>query len=336
MARGRGGAGGMETRPHRRAAGGCGMRQLWHQGWMHNRVRMVAASWLTKHMGMHWTHGADWFLHTLVDADLANNALGWQWVAGTGVDAAPYFRVFNPVTQSRRFDPDGDYIRRWVPELRALDAKAIHAPWESGVVPRSYPPRPMVDPAKGRAEALAAGRHHALSVAAIGDQAVAGLPASAASNGASTGSSLAATPAREHRRPLLARAAPAASAARRARHRAERVRGCVRRPRPAAGAGSCGRLRRRAREGHRGLVGERRRQRVPDRVRQAQRRLRPRFEQLLQRRGVGGRGLRQQHRQFAVEDPVARAVAVARLRPRQRSSHPAGGAARRHRGMRGA
>ena len=106
-------------------------------------------------MGMHWTHGADWFLHTLVDADLANNALGWQWVAGTGVDAAPYFRVFNPVTQSRRFDPDGDYIRRWVPELRALDAKAIHAPWESGVVPRSYPPRPMVDPAKGRAEALA-------------------------------------------------------------------------------------------------------------------------------------------------------------------------------------
>jgi deoxyribodipyrimidine photo-lyase len=106
-------------------------------------------------MGLHWAHGADWFMHTLVDADLANNALGWQWVAGTGVDAAPYFRVFNPVTQSRRFDPDGDYIRRWVPELRALDAKAIHAPWESGVVPRSYPPRPMVDPAKGRAEALA-------------------------------------------------------------------------------------------------------------------------------------------------------------------------------------
>jgi deoxyribodipyrimidine photo-lyase len=133
----------------------AGMRQLWHQGWMHNRVRMVVASWLTKHMGLHWTHGADWFLHTLVDADLANNALGWQWVAGTGVDAAPYFRVFNPATQSRRFDPEGDYIRRWVPELRALDAKSIHAPWDSGATPRGYPARPIVGLAQGRAEALA-------------------------------------------------------------------------------------------------------------------------------------------------------------------------------------
>ena len=94
-------------------------------------------------------------MHTLVDADLANNALGWQWVAGTGVDAAPYFRVFNPVTQSRRFDPDGDYLRRWLPELRPLDAKAIHAPWESGVVARGYPSKPMLDLASGRADALA-------------------------------------------------------------------------------------------------------------------------------------------------------------------------------------
>ena len=133
----------------------AGMRQLWRQGWMHNRVRMVVASWLTKHMGLHWSHGADWFMHTLVDADLASNTLGWQWVAGTGVDAAPYFRVFNPVTQSRRFDPEGDYIRRWVPELRALDAKTIHAPWESGIAPNGYPSRPMVDLAEGRAEALA-------------------------------------------------------------------------------------------------------------------------------------------------------------------------------------
>ena len=133
----------------------AGMRQLWHEGWMHNRVRMVVASWLTKHMGLHWAQGADWFLHTLVDADLASNTLGWQWIAGTGVDAAPYFRVFNPVTQSRRFDPDGDYLRRWLPELRALDAKAIHAPWQSGVVARGYPSKPMLDLARGRADALA-------------------------------------------------------------------------------------------------------------------------------------------------------------------------------------
>ena len=133
----------------------AGMRQLWHTGRMHNRVRMVVASWLTKHMGIHWRTGAAWFLQTLVDADLANNTLGWQWVAGTGVDAAPYFRIFNPVTQSRRFDPQGDYIRRWVPELAALDADAIHAPWQAGVAVPGYPARPIVDPAQGRADALA-------------------------------------------------------------------------------------------------------------------------------------------------------------------------------------
>lgn len=133
----------------------AGMRQLWHEGWMHNRVRMVVASWLTKHMGIHWREGAAWFMHTLVDADIANNALGWQWVAGTGVDAAPYFRIFNPVAQSRKFDPDGKYLRRWLPELAALDDEAIHAPWETGVVVSGYPQRPLVDLAAGRNAALA-------------------------------------------------------------------------------------------------------------------------------------------------------------------------------------
>lgn len=133
----------------------AGMRQLWQEGWMHNRVRMVVASWLTKHMGIHWLEGAAWFAHTLLDADLASNTLGWQWVAGTGVDAAPYYRIFNPVTQSRKFDTRGDYIRRWVPELRALGDAAIHAPWEAGVAMPGYPSRPIVDLATGRAEALA-------------------------------------------------------------------------------------------------------------------------------------------------------------------------------------
>ena len=133
----------------------AGLRQLWHEGWMHNRVRMVVASWLTKHMGIDWRQGAAWFMHTLVDADLANNTLGWQWVAGTGVDAAPYFRIFNPVTQSRRFDPQGTYIRRWVPELRALGDDAVHAPWESGLRVAGYPAKPIVDLSAGRDAALA-------------------------------------------------------------------------------------------------------------------------------------------------------------------------------------
>ena len=133
----------------------AGMRQLWHEGWMHNRVRMVVASYLTKHMGIDWRQGAAWFMHTLVDADLASNTLGWQWVAGTGVDAAPYFRIFNPVTQSRRFDPRGTYLRRWLPELRGLGDDAIHAPWEQGVRVEGYPAMPIVDLAQGRDEALA-------------------------------------------------------------------------------------------------------------------------------------------------------------------------------------
>ncbi|RZA31345.1 MAG: deoxyribodipyrimidine photo-lyase [Lysobacteraceae bacterium] len=138
----------------------AGMRELWHTGYMHNRVRMIVASWLTKHMRQHWLHGARWFWDTLVDADLANNTLGWQWVAGTGADAAPYFRVFNPVTQARKFDPDARYITRWVPELSALPPGARFAPWESpelrARLAPGYPAVPMVDLAEGRDAALAA------------------------------------------------------------------------------------------------------------------------------------------------------------------------------------
>lgn len=109
----------------------AGMRQLWHIGWMHNRVRMIAGSLLTKNLLLPWQTGERWFWDTLVDADLANNAMGWQWIAGCGADAAPYFRIFNPVLQGERFDPDGDYVRRWVPELAKLPTKHIHAPWQA-------------------------------------------------------------------------------------------------------------------------------------------------------------------------------------------------------------
>src|ERR1019366_10049362 len=94
----------------------AGMRELWHTGWMHNRVRMLAASFLVKHLMIPWQEGAAWFWDTLVDADLANNTMGWQWSAGCGADAAPYFRIFNPLTQAEKFDPTGAYVRRWVPE----------------------------------------------------------------------------------------------------------------------------------------------------------------------------------------------------------------------------
>lgn len=107
----------------------AGMRQLWASGWMHNRVRMIAASFLTKHCRIPWQEGARWFWETLVDADLANNSMGWQWVAGCGVDAAPYFRVFSPLRQSEKFDAAGDYIARWLPELAPLPAACRHAPW---------------------------------------------------------------------------------------------------------------------------------------------------------------------------------------------------------------
>lgn len=133
----------------------AGMRELWRTGWMHNRVRMLAASFLVKDLLLPWQEGAAWFWDTLVDADLANNTMGWQWTAGCGADAAPYFRIFNPVTQGMKFDPDGRYVRRWIPELAALEGSAVHAPWESGMRPAGYPP-PVVDLAASRAQALAA------------------------------------------------------------------------------------------------------------------------------------------------------------------------------------
>ncbi len=107
----------------------AGMRQLLADGWMHNRVRMIVASFLVKDLHVGWTHGARHFMRHLVDGDLASNQHGWQWTAGTGTDAAPYFRVFNPVTQGNKFDPDGDYVRRWVPELAGLPGREIHEPW---------------------------------------------------------------------------------------------------------------------------------------------------------------------------------------------------------------
>ena len=142
----------------------AGMRQLWHTGWMHNRVRMIVGSFLVKHLLIHWREGEDWFWDTLVDADLANNAAGWQWVAGSGADAAPYFRVFNPILQGKKFDPEGDYVRCWVPELATLDKKYIHEPWEADndilaqasiTLGQDYP-SPIIEHSEGRKRALAA------------------------------------------------------------------------------------------------------------------------------------------------------------------------------------
>ena len=142
----------------------AGMRQLWKTGWMHNRVRMVVASFLTKHLLQPWQNGADWFWDTLVDADLANNTMGWQWVAGCGADAAPYFRIFNPVTQGVKFDPQGEYVRRWVPELGKLPSSWIHKPWDApplllkeyGVTLGKTYPFPLVDHDEARHRALSA------------------------------------------------------------------------------------------------------------------------------------------------------------------------------------
>jgi deoxyribodipyrimidine photo-lyase len=142
----------------------AGMRELWHTGWMHNRVRMVAASFLVKHLLIGWQEGAAWFWDTLVDADLANNTLGWQWVAGCGADAAPYFRIFNPVIQGEKFDPSGTYVRRWVPELKDLPDKWIYQPWnastailsQAGVKLGTTYPRPIIDHQTARERALAA------------------------------------------------------------------------------------------------------------------------------------------------------------------------------------
>jgi deoxyribodipyrimidine photo-lyase len=133
----------------------AGMRQLAETAWMHNRVRMIVASFLVKDLHVDWTRGARVFMDRLVDGDLASNQHGWQWVAGTGTDAAPYFRVFNPVAQAKRFDPDGEYLRRWIPELRDLATKQVHEPWTcAGGPPNGYPDR-IVDHAVEREEALA-------------------------------------------------------------------------------------------------------------------------------------------------------------------------------------
>jgi deoxyribodipyrimidine photo-lyase len=137
----------------------AGMRELWTTGWMHNRVRMITASFLTKDLLVDWRTGERWFWDTLADADPASNAAGWQWVAGSGADAAPYFRVFNPVLQGEKFDPNGDYVRRWVPELASLPAETIHRPWTAAqpLPPDVYPTR-IVDHAAARERALGAFR----------------------------------------------------------------------------------------------------------------------------------------------------------------------------------
>jgi deoxyribodipyrimidine photo-lyase len=142
----------------------AGMRELWHTGYMHNRVRMVVASFLVKNLLIHWHHGEKWFWDTLVDADPANNCASWQWVAGCGADAAPYFRIFNPVTQGRKFDPDGSYVRAHVPEIANLPDKYLFCPWEApadtlmdaGIELGKDYPKPIVDLKASREQALAA------------------------------------------------------------------------------------------------------------------------------------------------------------------------------------
>ena len=142
----------------------AGMRELWHTGWMHNRVRMIVGSFLVKHLLIDWRAGENWFWDTLVDADPANNTASWQWVAGSGADAAPYFRIFNPVLQGEKFDGDGAYTRRWVPEVARLPKKYLHKPWEApasvlaeaGMTLGSTYPRPIVDHKQARDRALQA------------------------------------------------------------------------------------------------------------------------------------------------------------------------------------
>lgn len=142
----------------------AGMRELWRTGYMHNRVRMIVGSFLVKNLLLHWLHGARWFWDTLVDADLANNSASWQWIAGCGADAAPYFRIFNPVTQGKRFDPQGEYVRRFVPEIASIPDRFIHQPWEApagvlnsaGVTLGEDYPEPVVDLKSSRERALVA------------------------------------------------------------------------------------------------------------------------------------------------------------------------------------
>ena len=140
----------------------AGMRQLWATGWMHNRVRMIVASFLTKHLLLHWREGETWFWDTLVDADPASNPASWQWTAGSGADAAPYFRVFNPITQGQKFDKDGSYVRRWCPELARLPDKLLHSPWaadkvileRAGIRLGEDYPKPVISHEEGRKQAL--------------------------------------------------------------------------------------------------------------------------------------------------------------------------------------
>lgn len=140
----------------------AGMRQLWQTGWMHNRVRMIVGSFLVKNLLMHWHHGEAWFWDTLVDADMASNSASWQWVAGSGADAAPYFRVFNPVLQGEKFDKQGHYVKAWCPELAKLGNKYLHKPWEAskdelskaGITLGQEYPEPLVDLKESRRRAL--------------------------------------------------------------------------------------------------------------------------------------------------------------------------------------
>jgi deoxyribodipyrimidine photo-lyase len=136
----------------------AGMRELWATGWMHNRVRMVVASFLAKHLLIDWRQGETWFWNTLVDADPANNTASWQWVAGSGADAAPYFRVFNPVLQGEKFDPDGNYVKRWLPELAGLSPSIIHQPWKQTGRLAGYPAR-IVEHDEARQRALNSYKH---------------------------------------------------------------------------------------------------------------------------------------------------------------------------------
>jgi len=131
----------------------AGMRELYEIGWMHNRVRMITASFLVKHLRIHWMEGEKYFRNTLLDYNLANNICGWQWVAGTGADAAPYFRIFNPILQGEKFDPKGTYVKKWIPELKNVPDKFIHKPWELNQKISNYP-APIVDHNEAREKAL--------------------------------------------------------------------------------------------------------------------------------------------------------------------------------------
>ena len=142
----------------------AGMRQLYKTGWMHNRVRMIVGSFLTKNLLIHWKQGEKWFFDTLVDADIGSNTAGWQWISGCGADASPYFRIFNPILQGFKFDPNGDYVKQFIPELLNVPKKYIHNPWEMSendqkkyncYIGKNYP-HPIVDLKETRNRALAA------------------------------------------------------------------------------------------------------------------------------------------------------------------------------------